>query len=94
MDLVHRSTSKTSCIYAIDLRSTILRQTEVYYGAQVLGTFDNGRVESWIHMRALQPEEMCQADMAACIARRLAHFHNADITEDKEPRLFEKMLDW
>ena len=45
-------------------------------------------------MRALKPEEMCKPDMAACIARRLAHFHNADIAEDKEPKLFEQILQW
>ena len=45
-------------------------------------------------MRALEPEEMCTPDMAACIARRLAHFHNADIQEDKEPKIFQTILKW
>lgn len=45
-------------------------------------------------MRALKPEEMCEAGMAACIARRLAHFHSAKIDEDREPKIFKTMLDW
>ena len=62
---------------------------------QILGTFPNGRVESWIHMRPLKPEEMCEPDKAACIARRLASFHAADIRGiSKKPQVFERILKW
>lgn len=88
--LEQKSVSRTS-IMSFQVR----RATEsVSANMQVLGTFSNGRVESWIHMRALKPEEMCTPDMAACIARRLAHFHNANIMEDKKPQIFETILDW
>lgn len=62
---------------------------------QILGTFINGRVESWIHMRPLKPEEMCEPNKAACIARRLASFHAADIRGiSKKPQVFERILKW
>ena len=62
---------------------------------QILGTFSNGRVESWIHMRPLKPEEMCEQGNAACIAQRLATFHAADIHDvPKEPQVFQRLLTW
>ena len=62
---------------------------------QILGTFSNGRVESWLHMRPLKPEEMCEERNAACIARRLASFHAADIRDiSKEPQVFQRILTW
>lgn len=65
------------------------------FGAEVLGTFDNGRVETWLHMRPLTPEQMCEPGMAACIAKRLADFHAADIQGvPKEPQIFQFMLKW
>ena len=62
---------------------------------QILGTFSNGRVESWIHMRPLKPEEMCEQGNARCIAQRLATFHAADIHDiPKEPQIFQRVLTW
>lgn len=62
---------------------------------QILGTFSNGRVESWIHMRPLEPEEMCEQKNAGCIAQRLAAFHAADIHDiPKEPQVFQRLLTW
>ena len=62
---------------------------------QILGTFSNGRVESWIHMRPLKPEEMCEKSNAGCIAQRLATFHAAKIHDiHKEPQVFQRLLTW
>lgn len=62
---------------------------------QILGTFFNGRVESWIHMRPLKPEEMCEQGNAGCIAQRLATFHAADIHDvPREPQVFQRLLTW
>lgn len=62
---------------------------------QVLGTFHNGRVESWLHMRPLTPEQMCELKTAACISRRLADFHAAEIEGlSKEPQVFKLILKW
>ena len=61
---------------------------------QVLGTFGNGRIEAWIHMRPLKPEEMCQAQFSSRIAQRLAQFHAVNVKEPREPELFKLILKW
>ena len=61
---------------------------------QVLGTFGNGRIEAWIHMRPLRPEEMCQAQFSSRIAQRLAQFHAVNVKEPREPELFKLILKW
>ncbi len=48
--------------------------------SQILSTFDNGRVEAFLDMRTLTPEDMTHPAMAVRIARRLKQFHNAPIT--------------
>ncbi|KAL3140625.1 hypothetical protein ABBQ32_005194 [Trebouxia sp. C0010 RCD-2024] len=82
----------------IDRKSEAILSLQVYkagFGSEILGTFSNGRVESWIHMRPLKPEEMCEEGNAACIARRLASFHAADIQDiSKEPQVFQRILTW
>lgn len=65
---------------------------------QVLGTFDNGRIEAWLEMRPLSPEEMTAPAMALRVARRLRVFHRAPIAPEpgtgREPQLFETILSW
>jgi len=46
-------------------------------------------------MRPLKPEEMCEPGNAACIAKRLASFHAADIQDiSKKPQVFQRILKW
>lgn len=61
---------------------------------QVLGTFENGRIEAWIHMRPLKPEEMSQPHFSSRIAQRLAQFHAVNVKEPREPELFKLILKW
>ena len=61
---------------------------------QVLGTFGNGRIEAWIHMRPLKPEEMSQPQYSSRIAQRLAQFHAVNVKEPREPNLFKLILKW
>ena len=61
---------------------------------QVLGTFGNGRIEAWIHMRPLKPEEMSQPQFSSRIAERLAQFHAVNVKEPREPELFKLILKW
>ena len=61
---------------------------------QVLGTFGNGRIEAWIQMRPLQPEEMSQPQFSSHIAQRLAQFHAVNVKEPREPELFTVILKW
>ena len=61
---------------------------------QVLGTFGNGRIEAWIHMRPLKPAEMSQPQFSSRIAQRLAQFHAVHVKEPREPELFKLILKW
>ena len=46
-------------------------------------------------MRPLKPQEMCERGNAACIARRLADFHAADIKGvSRKPQVFQRILKW
>ena len=46
-------------------------------------------------MRPLNPQEMCEPGNAACIARRLADFHAADIKGiSRKPQVFQRILKW
>lgn len=66
--------------------------------AQVLGTFDNGRIEAWLEMRPLTPEQMTEPAMALRVARRLRAFHRAPVAPEpgtgREPQLFQTILSW
>ena len=48
------------------------------FGAQVQGLFQNGRIETFLPMRCLTPEEMCTPEIALQIAAKLAKFHQVD----------------
>eukprot|EP00891_Asterochloris_glomerata_P001276 jgi/Astpho2/1276/Aster-07120 len=72
----------------------ILQLNTAGFGAQVLGTFENGRIEAWIHMRPLKPEEMSQPHFSSRIAQRLAQFHAVNVKEPREPELFKLILKW
>lgn len=82
----------------IDRKAEEIVSLQLYkagFGAEILGTFSNGRVESWMDMRPLKPKEMCEEGNAACIARRLASFHAADIQNiSKEPQVFQRIFTW
>ena len=62
--------------------------------SKVLGTFENGRVEAFIRMRPLEPEDMRRPELAARIARRLAQFHAVPIREPRESKLFATIREW
>jgi len=65
---------------------------------QVLGTFENGRIEAWLEMRPLKPEEMTAPLMAQRVARRLRAFHRAPVAPEpgtgKDPTLFATISSW
>jgi hypothetical protein len=65
---------------------------------QVLGTFENGRIEAWLEMRPLTPEEMTAPLTAQRVARRLRAFHRAPVAPEpgtgKEPTLFATISSW
>ncbi|BDA42425.1 probable ethanolamine kinase [Coccomyxa sp. Obi] len=61
-------------------KEVLLQLNQAGFGAPILSTFDNGRVEAFLDMRTLTPEDMTHPAMAVRIARRLKQFHNAPIT--------------
>mmetsp|Transcript_37172 Transcript_37172/g.71279 ORF Transcript_37172/g.71279 Transcript_37172/m.71279 type:complete len:251 (-) Transcript_37172:229-981(-) len=76
----------------------ILKQLNHYgFGARVVGTFDNGRVELFINATTLSHLDMQQSHLRNRIARRLKKLHDCKISRiPKEPQLWvalERMLD-
>ena len=45
------------------------------FGAKVLGTFGNGRLEEFLEGRIIEVEEMQQPETQKLVARRMANFH-------------------
>ncbi|KAK9842050.1 hypothetical protein WJX81_006195 [Elliptochloris bilobata] len=76
----------------------VLQLNEAGFGARVLGTFDNGRIEAWLEMRPLTSEQMTAPAMAQRVARRLRAFHRAPVAPEpdtgREPQLFQTITSW
>uniref|UniRef100_A0A0E0M1N7 ethanolamine kinase n=1 Tax=Oryza punctata TaxID=4537 RepID=A0A0E0M1N7_ORYPU len=62
------------------------------FGAQLLGTFENGMVQSFIYARTLTPSDMKEPRIAAEIAKELRRFHQVDIPGSKEPQLWDDIF--
>ncbi|KAJ0751931.1 putative ethanolamine kinase [Helianthus annuus] len=62
------------------------------FGPKLLGTFENGMVQSFIHARTLNASDMRKPKLAAEIAKQLKSFHQVDIPGSKEPQLWNDIL--
>ncbi|EEC84637.1 hypothetical protein OsI_31512 [Oryza sativa Indica Group] len=62
------------------------------FGAQLLGTFENGMVQSFIYARTLTPSDMKEPRIAAEIAKEIRRFHQVDIPGSKEPQLWDDIF--
>ncbi|KAL5206719.1 hypothetical protein ABZP36_034928 [Zizania latifolia] len=62
------------------------------FGAQLLGTFENGMVQSFIYARTLTPSDMKEPRIAAEIAKELHRFHQVDIPGSKKPQLWDDIF--
>ncbi|KAF4366794.1 hypothetical protein CsatB_014268 [Cannabis sativa] len=62
------------------------------FGANLLGVFSNGMVQSFIYARTLVPEDMRKPKLAAEIAKQLNRFHQVEIPGSKEPQLWNDMF--
>ncbi|KAK1418502.1 hypothetical protein QVD17_27647 [Tagetes erecta] len=58
------------------------------FGPKLLGTFENGMVQSFIHARTLDASDMREPKLAAEIAKQLKSFHQVDVPGSKEPQLW------
>ncbi|XP_009368829.2 LOW QUALITY PROTEIN: probable ethanolamine kinase [Pyrus x bretschneideri] len=58
------------------------------FGANLLGVFANGMVQSFINARTLVPSDMRNPKLAADIAKELRRFHQVEIPGSKEPQLW------
>ena len=78
--------------------TTTCKAKNANFQAQVLSTFDNGRVEGFLDMRTLRPVEMTEPSMARRIAQRLKHFHSAPVhlegTEAGRSETFPLIRKW
>eukprot|EP00899_Mesostigma_viride_P016114 jgi/Mesvir1/24503/Mv21851-RA.1 len=64
------------------------------FGAQVLGTFKNGRLEVFLPYRTCNVHDMAEPAMAAKIASLLAKFHALPIPGPREVSLWGKLRSW
>ncbi|PON78400.1 Protein kinase-like domain containing protein [Parasponia andersonii] len=62
------------------------------FGANLLGVFGNGMVQSFIYARTLAPLDMKRPKLAAEIAKQLRRFHQVEIPGSKEPQLWNDMF--
>ncbi|XP_077240832.1 protein kinase superfamily protein isoform X1 [Tasmannia lanceolata] len=62
------------------------------FGAELLGVFGNGMVQSFINARTLSPSDMSKPKLAAEIARQLRKFHEVEIPGSREPELWNDIF--
>ena len=66
------------------------------FGARVVGTFTNGRLEAWLPARPLEPAELADASLSPRIARLLRRFHAARVDAGGPPdaNLWPLLREW
>ncbi|KAF6152726.1 hypothetical protein GIB67_021386 [Kingdonia uniflora] len=62
------------------------------FGAELLGVFGNGMVQTFINARTLSPSDMKDPKLAAEIARQLSKFHQVEIPCSREPQLWSDIF--
>jgi len=72
----------------------LLQLNAAGFGAPVVGTFGNGRVETFIPYRPLTEDEMAQPKLSADIARRLAQLHAVNVEGQDEGEVFGLTRQW
>ncbi|XP_058074487.1 probable ethanolamine kinase isoform X1 [Magnolia sinica] len=81
--------------YVIDRKQELLALpylSAAGFGAELLGVFGNGMVQSFINARTLSPSDMTKPKLAAEIARQLCKFHQVEIPGSKEPQLWNDIF--
>ena len=75
---------------------TLRRLNASGFGAKVLASFANGRIEEFLEAKTLLPTEMCSPDYIPLIARTIRRFHSikSDGEEKSRPILWETISSW
>ena len=74
---------------------SVLRQLNVHgFGAKVLATFENGRIEEYLTSKAMDFTQCVQPKYISKIARLTAKFHSLPIEAPREPSLWNSVWDW
>ena len=66
------------------------------FGAQLLATFANGRVESYLHGKTMEPAEMKEESNRKAIAKLMRSFHRLKVDTDRgnRPATFSTVRQW
>jgi hypothetical protein len=75
-------------------KQVLLQLNAQGFGAPVVGTFANGRIEAWLHARPLEPSELAEDALSRRIARLLRRFHGAAVDGDATPTLWTLLREW
>ncbi|XP_039127355.1 probable ethanolamine kinase isoform X2 [Dioscorea cayenensis subsp. rotundata] len=62
------------------------------FGAELLGLFDNGMVQSFINARTLSAIDMGKPEVAVEIAKQLRMFHQVEVPGSKDPQLWNDIF--
>ncbi|KAG2396588.1 choline kinase [Vigna angularis] len=63
-------------------------------GPRLLGRFDNGRIEEFIHARTLSASDLRDPSTSALIAAKMKEFHDLDMPVPKTVNLWDRLRDW
>ncbi|XP_068486958.1 probable choline kinase 2 [Phaseolus vulgaris] len=63
-------------------------------GPRLLGRFDNGRIEEFIHARTLSASDLRDASTSALIAAKMKEFHDLGMPGPKTVNLWDRLRDW
>lgn len=75
--------------------SNTLQLNAYGFGAQLLASFTNGRVESFLQAYTLMPEDMRHPQLVPKIAMRIAEYHACNIQHtERAPGLWPTISKW
>ena len=72
----------------------LLQLNAAGFGAPVVATFANGRCESFLEARPLEPAELADASLSPRIARLLRRFHAAPVDGPRDAPLWPLLRKW
>ncbi|KAG8660703.1 probable choline kinase 1 isoform X2 [Manihot esculenta] len=63
-------------------------------GPKLLGRFEDGRVEEFIHARTLSAADLRDPEISALVAAKMREFHDLDMPGPRSVLLWSRMRDW